>query len=1213
MSSEISKDEKERQLDAKIAAIRAKNEEKIQRQREVEKDRKQAEKQNQSITTAPRVKLEEDYDHQFVGPDRNERSHKQQQRPMKRDDSHNGKKDKDKRSSGRLRDGDGPPPDPGYRFLADRWRDGSDSEKEEEDSVGKRRDAPRRREDVQPWSRGRGAGRGGEGRGRGGGGGGGRGRGGGDGSRDNNRWSEPDRRRDQDSWESDSRDRGSRGGGRDRSRGGRGGGRGGAGRGREDRTDNFIKDMRRNVDMERSKDSNNSSDWNSQNSSKHSQSFSPRHKPRPTYSNNGGSGGHVTSNDWSDQMEDNQEWELQPSVPTAMVSPRKIEDMGDGKITVTKTAASNQQFGIKQSLRNNSSNYPYGVEPPPFKENVKPAAISNQDVGFSAHQFNKPFSSKDPGFNVGSSWKCPDPGCKQVNGQNRVNCFKCGISFKAANDYINNYACDKVKQEYSSSAKNAVYNKSSEDYNSASPHVNGFGNSSNPAIPQPMIPQTSIKDWNLDVEQTSSWGTDPHPQSQPLTTASVDNWGGLDHTNMMYGMAGGHMDPSLAMAAMMVQPGVQVPSYPPPAPAYYNSSHAGTYYAPAHTDYYAGGSAGDYGAGYQGGNHVPVFAPHLSSAAQVYIPPADQLQSQVYKAPPPFSNQHQGKSFSSQARPPAASNPASNHFEQHGSSSDPNLVLALNKPPNPLSLRRPQDQRQPVSKLQERLNHNRQSQDRDKHQSSRSATSSDNHSAASSRLPSRFQQRTSRDLTSNTKPPSMVEMQSEKGLCTLPTPGKGNGLVIFSSYLVDEGVVSGLVNIPVKYIPCHNLDTFKEKSKLLNPNRDWLVLLHGLGPDARVIAETKKTDIDKANDADDVANVFCDIIENQILQSSSHIYVLVSMLLPRIDLQESSGMGNPNNVRKVINVQITQRLYENPRVSLINSDKILDWGEDDVRLNELMKPDGFSLTDLGNKLIVNNWSEHIKKKINYVESVQDKNKPVINNNNVNTKVQEDQKPVVEEKDTGKESDDVAEEEEDVVDDPFGSYEAPVSLVSRPRTISTSGPGAEASDDIDDDSLPNLETVTSKTDIENLEKKVKDIDFDDVDGGGFIEDNYCGNENLKHQEDLPSMLSLGPASDEGLVSGHFMEDSYIPSEQNLPKLKSVEFFFESDVAVKIAGDFNSWKASDMEKMGDNKWTFLIDLPEGKYLYKYMKQGEWVLDETKEIVEKEGDRKNVIDIK
>ena len=131
MSGEISKDEKERQLDAKIAAIRAKNEEKLQRQREVEKDRKLAEKQNQSITTAPKVKKEEEYEHAFVGPDRNDKVSKGKPEPRK-DESFGEKKDSKQRSGGRLRDGEGPPPDPGYRFLADRWRDGSESEAEDE-------------------------------------------------------------------------------------------------------------------------------------------------------------------------------------------------------------------------------------------------------------------------------------------------------------------------------------------------------------------------------------------------------------------------------------------------------------------------------------------------------------------------------------------------------------------------------------------------------------------------------------------------------------------------------------------------------------------------------------------------------------------------------------------------------------------------------------------------------------------------------------------------------------------------------------------------------------------------------------------------------------------------------------------------------------------------------------------------------------------------
>ena len=130
MSADISKDEKERQLDAKIAAIRAKEAAQKQRHREVDKDRKQAEKQNQSITTAPRVKPGEDnYEPQFY----HDRGNKHRNIRKSRDDSFtdsNNRKDS-KKTAGRLGENDGPPPDPGYRFLADRWRDGSDEDGDE--------------------------------------------------------------------------------------------------------------------------------------------------------------------------------------------------------------------------------------------------------------------------------------------------------------------------------------------------------------------------------------------------------------------------------------------------------------------------------------------------------------------------------------------------------------------------------------------------------------------------------------------------------------------------------------------------------------------------------------------------------------------------------------------------------------------------------------------------------------------------------------------------------------------------------------------------------------------------------------------------------------------------------------------------------------------------------------------------------------------------
>ena len=43
-------------------------------------------------------------------------------------------------------------------------------------------------------------------------------------------------------------------------------------------------------------------------------------------------------------------------------------------------------------------------------------------------------------------------------------------------------------------------------------------------------------------------------------------------------------------------------------------------------------------------------------------------------------------------------------------------------------------------------------------------------------------------------------------------------------------------------------------------------------------------------------------------------------------------MGYPNNVRKVMNVQIGTRFYNSQRVSTINNDSVLEWWKDEVSL-----------------------------------------------------------------------------------------------------------------------------------------------------------------------------------------------------------------------------------------------------------------------------------------
>ena len=482
----------------------------------------------------------------------------------------------------------------------------------------------------------------------------------------------------------------------------------------------------------------------------------------------------------------------------------------------------------------------------------------------------------------------------------------------------------------------------------------------------------------------------------------------------------------------------------------------------------------------------------------------------------------------------------------------------------------------------------------------------------------------------------MIEMQSgslKKGAAP-PPPGLNPGLLIFGtsnvlSHLEMEDF-SRELGIPVKLEAAMKLDVFQQKVTCLDPTRDWLVLVHCLGNDARNIALKRKTDSEKASEADEFANQFCDIIEQRILGSAEHICVLVSMLLPRCDFQEKPGMANPNNVRKVINVQITSRLYENPRVSLINSDKALEWGEDVGRLNRLMEGDGYHLTRLGFDLVLATWAEQIRKKMR--ECNFEPRDSVAANTETVAEMEEEGEELVngaDEEEEEEEEEDSPVDDEDTVPDPFGSYTAPVEIVSpKARTISFS----DIKDDLDDDALPNLELVTP---VHSLKEQLSSIalaesqtvedrnkvehitdeeeEFHDVDDGGFIDDNYCGGDVKDSTVALPSMLSLAASTSPPLSSGHFLEDSYLPPPLvSLEGRSTVEFAFTSAEIVKIAGDFNSWQPQEMEKGSEpQSWRLLMDLPVGQYQYKYQVLGDWVLDTSAgTTVDTEGATNNVI---
>lgn len=102
----------------------------------------------------------------------------------------------------------------------------------------------------------------------------------------------------------------------------------------------------------------------------------------------------------------------------------------------------------------------------------------------------------------------------------------------------------------------------------------------------------------------------------------------------------------------------------------------------------------------------------------------------------------------------------------------------------------------------------------------------------SSKLPPRF----NKNKDFSFKPPSMIEMQSgslKKGSIPPPPTNKGSGLLVFGTSNVvnhlDTDTMATKLRLPVRLVPAMKLETFEEKVKEVNPSRDWLVLIHGLG------------------------------------------------------------------------------------------------------------------------------------------------------------------------------------------------------------------------------------------------------------------------------------------------------------------------------------------------------------------------------------------------
>lgn len=122
--------------------------------------------------------------------------------------------------------------------------------------------------------------------------------------------------------------------------------------------------------------------------------------------------------------------------------------------------------------------------------------------------------------------------------------------------------------------------------------------------------------------------------------------------------------------------------------------------------------------------------------------------------------------------------------------------------------------------------------------------------------------------------------------------------------------------------------------------------------------------------------------------------------------------------------------------------------------------------------------------------------------------------------------------------------------------------------------------------------------------------YSGSESVRYKFNVDNVWIADPAnslqSDDG--AGSFVSLARIASSPdgrtvtyrivNEKGKRFVEFRIYSPNAsyVSVAGDFNSWNPeNDMLRQGrDSIWRVKVQLPKGKYRYKYIIDGKWIPD-------------------
>jgi len=76
--------------------------------------------------------------------------------------------------------------------------------------------------------------------------------------------------------------------------------------------------------------------------------------------------------------------------------------------------------------------------------------------------------------------------------------------------------------------------------------------------------------------------------------------------------------------------------------------------------------------------------------------------------------------------------------------------------------------------------------------------------------------------------------------------------------------------------------------------------------------------------------------------------------------------------------------------------------------------------------------------------------------------------------------------------------------------------------------------------------------------------------------------------------------------------SIRWRGEGDT-VRVAGEFNKWEPQNLDKQGDGSWVAKLRLAHGKYMYKFVVDGDWVVNQDMPTTsDGEGNKNNLLEV-